>query len=87
MSTQNVAMIDCCFWSISFLHAGEVTLSGRLLATASICQVQLLPYQAQTVLNDAYVLFFLVMQSLELALHSKQGAIDISLSWMLYALQ
>lgn len=38
MSTQNVAMIDRCFWSISFLHAGEVTLSGRLLATASICQ-------------------------------------------------
>lgn len=33
------------------------------------------------------LVFFLVMQSLEPALHNKQGAVDISLSWMLYALQ
>lgn len=93
MSTQNVAMIDCCFWSISFLRAGEVALSGRLLFSSgeymsrnvkcSCCLIRL--RLCWTMHRSCF--FFLVMQSLELALHSKQGAVDMSLSWMLYALQ
>lgn len=95
--SQNLAMIVRCFGQqASLSNLFIISWRGDVVRDVAIeqwrvyvkeCQVQLLPYQAQTVERCTRRVCVCRRQSIELALHNNQSSVGVHLSLMLCALQ